>query len=53
MPEPEVWRTLFQISFVGPLSLLKSAIARMEPAPEAGRRCKVVIISGISSAQVL
>jgi 3-oxoacyl-[acyl-carrier protein] reductase len=53
MPEPEVWRTLFQTSFTGPLSLLKSAIARMEPAPEAGRRCKVVIISGISSAQVL
>ncbi|WP_254023632.1 SDR family NAD(P)-dependent oxidoreductase [Mesorhizobium ventifaucium] len=53
MPEPDVWRTLFQTSFVGPLSLLKSAIARMEPAPEAGRRCKVVIISGISSAQVL
>ncbi|TIM34429.1 MAG: SDR family oxidoreductase, partial [Mesorhizobium sp.] len=53
MPEPEVWRTLFQTSFIGPLSLLKSAIGRMEPAPEAGRRCKVVIISGISSAQVL
>jgi 3-oxoacyl-[acyl-carrier protein] reductase len=53
MPEPEVWRSLFQASFIGPLSLLKSAIARMEPAPEVGRRCKVVIVSGVSSAQVL
>lgn len=53
MPEPEVWRTLFQTSFIGPLSVLKSAIALMDSAPEAGRRCKIVIISGISSAQVL
>ncbi|WP_085027028.1 SDR family oxidoreductase [Ensifer aridi] len=53
MPEPEVWRTLFQTSFIGPLSVLKSAIAQMEPAPEAGVRCKIVIVSGMSSVQVL
>jgi 3-oxoacyl-[acyl-carrier protein] reductase len=53
MADPEVWRSLFQTSFIGPLSVLKSAIAQMEPAPEAGRRCKIVIISGISSVQVL
>jgi 3-oxoacyl-[acyl-carrier protein] reductase len=53
MPDPEIWRALFQTSFIGPLSVLKSAIAQMEPAPEAGRRCKIVIISGMSSVQVL
>jgi 3-oxoacyl-[acyl-carrier protein] reductase len=53
MPSPQVWRDLFQLSFIGPLSLLKAAIARMEPDPARGRRAKVVIISGISSAQVL
>lgn len=53
MPSPEVWRALFQLSFIGPLSLLKAAIARMAPDPAQGRRAKIVIISGISSAQVL
>ena len=53
MPSPEVWRQLFQSSFIGPLSLLKAAIGCMAPDPAAGRRAKVVIISGISSAQVL
>ena len=53
MPPPEVWRNLFQTSFIGPLSLLKAGIARMRPNPAQGRRAKVVIISGISSAQVL
>lgn len=53
MPAPDVWRHLFQVSFIGPLALLKAAIARMDPAPAPGRRAKIVIISGISSAQVL
>ena len=53
MPEPEVWRTLFEESFIGPLETLKVAIARMKPDPANGHRCKIVIVSGISSAQVL
>lgn len=53
MPSPEVWRDLFQRSFIGPLSLLKVAVLRMKPDPAQGRRAKIVIISGISSAQVL
>src|SRR5215207_5962719 len=53
MPEPEVWRTLFEESFIGPLETLKIAIGRMKPDPAKGRRCKIVIVSGISSAQVL
>lgn len=52
-PSPDVWRQLFQTSFIGPLSMLKAAIECMSPDPAAGRRAKVVIISGISSAQVL
>ncbi|WP_075213951.1 SDR family oxidoreductase [Mongoliimonas terrestris] len=53
MPSPEVWRSLFQTSFIGPLSLLKAAVSRMRPDPARGHRAKIVIISGISSAQVL
>jgi 3-oxoacyl-[acyl-carrier protein] reductase len=53
MPEPEVWRALFEESFIGPLETLKVAISRMMPEPANGHRCKVVIVSGISSAQVL
>ena len=53
LPEPAVWRELFETSFIGPLSVLKGAITAMHPDPKAGKRCKVVIISGISSAQVL
>lgn len=53
MPEPEVWRALFEESFIGPLETLKVAISRMKPDPAKGHRCKVVIVSGISSAQVL
>jgi 3-oxoacyl-[acyl-carrier protein] reductase len=53
MPEPDVWRTLFETSFIGPLQTLKVAIGQMRPDPQSGRRCKIVIISGISSAQVL
>ena len=50
---PDAWRDLFQASFIGPLSLLKAAIEQMKPDPSQGRRCKVVIVSGISSVQVL
>jgi len=49
LPSSEKWREVLQNSFVGPLSLLKAAISRMAPDPAKGRRCKVVIISGISS----
>lgn len=53
LPESSTWREIFQNSFIGPLSLLKTAIGSMRPDPANGRRAKVVIISGISSAQVL
>ncbi len=53
LPPSEVWRTLFQTSFIGPLATLKAAIERMRPDVSKGRRAKIVIISGISSAQVL
>ena len=53
MPDPEIWRKLFEESFIGPLETLKVAIGRMRPDPSNGRRCKIVIVSGISSAQVL
>lgn len=53
MPSPAEWHRLFQTSFIGPLSLLKAAVERMRPDPAQGRRAKIVIISGISSAQVL
>jgi 3-oxoacyl-[acyl-carrier protein] reductase len=53
LPSSDKWRETLQRSFVGPLSLLKAAISTMTPDPASGRRCKVVIISGISSAQVM
>jgi 3-oxoacyl-[acyl-carrier protein] reductase len=53
LPDSEVWRTLFQTSFIGPLATLKAAIARMHPIVANGERAKIVIVSGISSAQVL
>jgi 3-oxoacyl-[acyl-carrier protein] reductase len=53
MPSGEAWRALFQNCFIGPLDVLKAAIGRMSPDPLNGRRAKIVIISGISSAQVL
>lgn len=53
MPSSETWQQLFNESFIGPLAMLKAAIAQMNAKPEAGLRCKVVIVSGISSAQVL
>lgn len=53
LPADEVWRALLQSSFIGPLALLRAAIESMRPDPIAGRRAKVVIVSGISSVQVL
>lgn len=53
LPSSEKWRGVIQNSFVGPLALLKAAIGAMRPDIAQGRRCKIVIVSGISSAQVL
>jgi 3-oxoacyl-[acyl-carrier protein] reductase len=53
LPSSEKWREILQNSFVGPLALLKVAIGAMKPDPANGRRCKIVIVSGISSAQVM
>lgn len=53
MPPDGAWTALFQNCFIGPLALLKVAIGRMTSDPANGRRAKIVIISGISSAQVL
>lgn len=53
LPASDKWREILQNSFVGPLALLKAAIAAMQPDLANGRRCKIVIISGISSAQVM
>jgi 3-oxoacyl-[acyl-carrier protein] reductase len=53
MPDPDLWRNLFDTSFIGPLEILKTATAYMRPDPDEGRRSKVVVVSGISSAQVL
>jgi 3-oxoacyl-[acyl-carrier protein] reductase len=53
LPSSDVWRQLFQSSFIGPLSTLKAAISRMQPDVASGQRAKIVIISGISPAQVL
>jgi 3-oxoacyl-[acyl-carrier protein] reductase len=53
LPSSEAWREILQNSFVGPLALLKVAIAAMKPNLSMGKRAKIAIISGISSAQVL
>ena len=53
LPSSDRWREVRQTSFVGPLALLKAAIATMQPDPANGKRCKIVIISGMSSVQVL
>lgn len=52
-PASTKWRQSLQDSFVGPLALLQAAIATMRPDPARGKRCKVVVISGMSSVQVL
>lgn len=53
LPASDIWRELFQASFIGPLALLKAAISVMQPDPAHGRRSKIVIVSGMSSVQVL
>ena len=53
LPNAQTWRDAFQNSFIGPLALLKAALSRMQPDPENGGRPKVVVISAISSVQVL
>ncbi len=53
LPTNDTWRAIFQNSFISPLALLKAAISTMKPDPANGRRCKIVIISGMSSVQVL
>ena len=53
LPPNDTWRTLFQRSFIGPLGLLKAAIAAMHADPAQGQRAKVVIISAITSVQAL
>lgn len=53
LPEAQIWRDLFERSFIGPLAVLGAAITQMRPDPAAGRRCKIAIVSGISSVQVL
>ena len=53
LPEPETWDALFEGSFIGPLAVLKAAISQMRANPAEDRRAKVVIVSGVSSAQVL
>jgi 3-oxoacyl-[acyl-carrier protein] reductase len=36
MPEPELWRTLFQVSFIGPLSLLSRPSLGWSPPQRSG-----------------
>jgi 3-oxoacyl-[acyl-carrier protein] reductase len=52
-PSNAKWRHLLQASFIGPLALLKAAIDTMQPDAANGKRCKVVVISGMSSVQVI
>ena len=52
-PDSDAWRQNFQRSFIGPLALLKLATEKMSPDVDAGRRAKVVIVSAITSVQVL
>lgn len=49
LPEDSVWEKLFKQSFIGPTALIRELI----PALKKPGRSKVVLISGISSAQVL
>ena len=53
LPSGDVWRRAIQNSFIGPLALLRAAIDAMRPDPAIGKRCKIVVVSAISSAQVL
>lgn len=53
LPPSNVWVDIFKGSYAGPLEVLKHAISTMKPRPESGERAKVVIVSGVSSAQVM
>ena len=53
MPDNDVWETLFRTSFIGPLAMMTAVINGMTPEPAKGKRCKIAVVSGISSAQVL
>ncbi len=53
LPGSDKWRAILQSSFIGPLALLAAAITTMKPDPLNGRKAKIVIISGISSVQVM
>jgi len=53
LPPADTWSAIFKGSFIGPLEILRHAIAAMNPRPADGVRAKVVIVSGVSSAQVL
>jgi 3-oxoacyl-[acyl-carrier protein] reductase len=50
LPTKESWEQLFRTSFVGPLELLKSALPLLMRGD--GRK-KIVLVSGVSSAQVM
>lgn len=49
LPENNVWMSVFEQTFVNPLALVKGLLPRMK----SQSRSKVVIISGISSVQVV
>lgn len=53
LPSPDVWLDVFNGSFVGPLEVLKHAMATMKPRPRDAVRCKVVVVSGVSSAHAM
>ncbi|MCF1707596.1 SDR family oxidoreductase [Tabrizicola sp. J26] len=53
LPPVEAWNQLFAASFIGPLEVLKQALPHMKSDPATSLRAKIVIVSGISSAQVL
>jgi 3-oxoacyl-[acyl-carrier protein] reductase len=49
LPKDTEWEHMFKTSFIGPLALIRALL----PALKKSERSKVVLISGISSAQVL
>jgi 3-oxoacyl-[acyl-carrier protein] reductase len=53
LPDSTAWEALFRTSFIAPLEFLRAAISAMRPDVSAGQRAKIVVVSGISSVQVL
>jgi 3-oxoacyl-[acyl-carrier protein] reductase len=53
LPSSDLWRELFQRSFIGPLGLLKAVLPAMRTDPAQGQRAKVVILSAVTSVQAL